>query len=227
MIVNTPAVVLKSFPYSETSIIARCYTKEQGKISVIVKGARRKKSPLATYFQPMNYLDLVYYYKQARDLQAVSKASFIKMWSNLTKDLKKITYGFAVLELTDKTNTENDPHPELFNELVNVLQFLDSAALRANLIFWYYQIKLLTALGFKPDFYNLEHGNISLPDPLSGPNCESILTDLTNNDLSSIKNTIAIDKDRQAISNYLNAFLKYHFEDIDKLKSFSVLKQIL
>ena len=58
MIINTPAVVLKSFPYGETSIIARCYTKEQGKVSLIVKGARRKKSPLAAYFQPMNYLDI-------------------------------------------------------------------------------------------------------------------------------------------------------------------------
>lgn len=227
MIINTPAVVLKSFPYSETSIIARCYTKEQGKISVIVKGARRKKSPFAAYFQPMNHLDIVYYYKQTRDLQAVSKASFVDMWSDLTQDLKKIAYGLAILELTDKTNTDSDPHPHLFDELVKALKALDSSDLRLNLIFWYYQIRLLTSLGFKPDYYNLEHGNINLPNPLSGPNSEKILEDLTNNDLDIIKNTIATEKDRQAISNYLIAFLNYNFEDIENLKSLSVLKQIL
>ncbi len=227
MIINTPAVVLKSFPYSDTSIIARCYTREQGKISVIIKGARRKKSPLAAYFQPMNHIELVYYYKQTRDLQAVSKASFNHIWNDLNQDLKKITYGLAILELTDKTNTDTDPHPELFDELVDVLSELDKGKLRANLIFWYYQIKLLTTLGFKPDFYNTEEENVNFPDPLAGPNSEKILTDLNENPLKSITNTVATDKDRKAISDYLSTFIKYHFDDIDKLKSFDVLKKIM
>lgn len=227
MIINTPAVILKSFPYSETSIIARCYTKEQGKISVIVKGARRKKSPLAAYFQPMNYLDLVYYYKSTRDLQAVSKASFLEIWSSLNSDLKKIAYGLAILELTDKTNTENDPHPDLFDELITVIKALNDSELRLNLIFWYYQVKLLTTLGFRPDFYNLEHGNIKFPNPFKGANSENILMDIVDNKLSSLTNTVATSEDRKAISDYLTAFIKYHFEDIDHLKSFDVLKQII
>ena len=44
MIAQTPAIVLKSFPYGETSIIARCFSKNYGKISLIVKGARTKKN---------------------------------------------------------------------------------------------------------------------------------------------------------------------------------------
>ena len=156
MIINTSAVVLKSFPYGETSLIARCYTKDHGKVSVIVKGARRKKSPMAAYFQPMNYLDIVYYYRHTRSLQSLSKASFVEIWSDLNQDLKKIAHGLAVIELTEKTNTENDPHPELFNELVSVLKAFNSSNLRLNLIFWYYQIKLLTILGFKPDFHQLD-----------------------------------------------------------------------
>lgn len=227
MIINTPAVILKSFPYSETSIIARCYTKGQGKISIIVKGARRKNSPLAAYFQPMNYLDLVYYYKSTRDLQAVSKVSFIQIWSDLNQNLKKIAYSMAILELTEKSNTDNDPHPELFDELVKVLTAIDSSDLRLNLIFWYYQVKLLTALGFKPDFTNLEHGSIKLPDPFSGPNSEQILTEIVNNNLDSLSNIVATNKDRKAISDYLMTFIKYHFENIDNLKSFNVLKQII
>ena len=89
MIINTQAVVLKSFPYGETSIIARCYTRDHGKVSLIVKGARRKKSPMAAYFQSMNYLDIVYYSKETRSLQAVSKASFVEIWSGLNSDIKR------------------------------------------------------------------------------------------------------------------------------------------
>lgn len=227
MIINTSAVVLRSFPYGETSIIARCYTKDHGKVSLIVKGARRKKSPMAAYFQSMNYLDIVYYYRETRSLQSVSKATFVEIWSELNQDLKKIVYGLAVIELTEKTNTENDPHPELFDELVAVLKAFNSSELRLNLIFWYFQIKLLTILGFKPDFHQLEHGNVKFPNPFAGPNSQKILEDLNNNTIDSITNITATSKDRKAISEYLTAFIKYHFDGLDSLKSFSVLKQLI
>ncbi len=227
MIINTSAVVLKSFPYGETSIIARCYTQDHGKVSLIVKGARRKKSPMAAYFQPMNYLDIVYYYRETRSLQSVSKATFVEIWSDLNQELRRIAYGLAVIELTEKTSIENDPHPELFDELVAVLKAFNSSDLRLNLIFWYFQIKLLTILGFKPDFNQLEHGNLKFPNPFAGPNSQKILEDLNNNTIDSITNITATSEDRNAISEYLTAFFNYHFEGMDSLKSFSVLRQII
>jgi len=226
MIIDTPAVILRRFPYGETSIIARCYTKDQGKISVIVKGARRKKSPMAAYFQPLNYLDIVYYSRTTRNLQSVSKATFAKIWSDLNQDLRKITLGLAIIELVEKTNTENDPHTELFDLLIAVLSAIDSSKIRLNLLFWYFQIKLLTILGFKPNFYELQQGNIVFPSPFNGPNSEDILSDLCNSSLDSITNRVATDQDRRAISDYLSAFYNYHFDGLENLKSFSVLKQI-
>ena len=117
MIIQSQAIVLKSFSYSETSIIARCFTREMGKISVIIRGAKRKNSPNAAYFQPANYLDLVFYYKQTREIQTISKASFVRTWPSLRNDLKKMTYTLSVIELTDKTIIDHDPHAELFDEL--------------------------------------------------------------------------------------------------------------
>ena len=35
MIINTNAIVLKTFSYGETSLISRCFTKDRGKISFI------------------------------------------------------------------------------------------------------------------------------------------------------------------------------------------------
>ena len=63
MIKNSIAIVLKRFPYSDTSLIARCFVKDLGKVSFIVHGAHRKKSPMGAYFQPANCLNLVYYFK--------------------------------------------------------------------------------------------------------------------------------------------------------------------
>jgi len=226
MIIDTPAVILRRFPYGETSIVARSYTKHHGKVSLIVKGARRKKSPMAAYFQPLNYLEIVYYSKTTRNLQSISKATFVKIWSNLNQDLRKITLGLAILELVEKTNTDYDPHPELFNLLITVLSAIDSSKIRLNLLFWYFQIKLLTILGFKPNFNELRHGSVIFPSPFNGPNSEDILNDLCNNSLDTITNRIATDQDSRAISDYLSAFYSYHFDGLENLKSFSVLKQI-
>ena len=234
MLVQTPAVVLKSFPFGDTSLIVRCYTREQGKISLMVKGARRKKSPLGAYFQPMNYVELIYYYKATRELQLLSKVSFLDLWSNINDDLKKLSYGFAVVELTDKTNTELDPHFELFDELVWVLKQFNNQNHKLNLIFWYYEIRLLTLLGFKPDFSQREFKGITLPDPNAGPNSTVILNMLNNNNiimnregLASLDNVKITHRDRKAISDYLSTYLLYHFENVSDMKSLKLLREIL
>ena len=118
MITHSVAIVLKRFPYSETSIIARCFVRGMGKVSFMVHGAHRKKSPMGAYFQPINCLELVYYFKESRDLQTISKAAFSNNWSVIPTDLKKISYAMALIELTDKCLTDHDAHPDLYDELV-------------------------------------------------------------------------------------------------------------
>ena len=227
MIVQSQAIVLKSFSYSETSIIARCFTREMGKISVIIRGAKRKNSPNAAYFQPANYLDLVFYYKQTREIQTISKASFVRTWPSLRNDLKKMTYTLSVIELTDKTIIDHDPHTELFDELVNAINCFDKENKRFNLIFWYFELKLLSLLGFKPNFEKRDYPDMVISNPFSGPNSEIILKGLQNNTPDSLKNISVTKKDRKVISEYLSTYLQYHFDGIMRLKSFEVLKQVM
>ena len=77
MIINTKAIVLKTFRYGETSLISRCFTKEKGKISFIIKGAQSKKNLLSPYFQPLSHIQVIYNEKAKRELQIVSKVNFI------------------------------------------------------------------------------------------------------------------------------------------------------
>ena len=70
---KTKAVVLKSFPYGDTSKIARIYTREFGKISVIGKGIRKSKVLQSGYLEPLNYLNLIFYHNTKRQLQIFFK----------------------------------------------------------------------------------------------------------------------------------------------------------
>lgn len=227
MILSSSAIVLKRFPYSETSIIARCFTRELGKMGFIIHGAYRKKSPLAGYFQPMNYLDLVFYNKQTRELQTVSKVAFKKPWPGMTDDLKKIAYGLALVELTDRCLSDLDAHHNLFDALVNALEKVAAGGKHMNLVFWRYQYYLLTFLGFRPDFTQQEVDLVPLPDPFSGPNSKAIFESFQRGN-SGLENGLSITAaDRKAVSEYLNTHLQAHFEGTQNLKSLRILKEML
>ena len=126
MIIDSTAIVLKRFRYGETSIIARCFVEEIGKISFMVHGAHRIKSSKAAYFQPANCIDITFYFKENRDLQTISKASFFKSWCKIPNDLKKISYALAMIELTDKCISNNDPNKNLFNYLLKSLNTIEN-----------------------------------------------------------------------------------------------------
>ena len=227
MIVHTPAIVLKSFPYSDTSIIARCFSKDQGKVSIIVKGARSKSSPKTAHFQPLGYIEMIYNNKPDRGLQVLSKVDFIEFWPRIVEDLKAVTLSMTILEITDKTLSENDPHPGLFNTLVNVLRLYNEQKTDPNLLFWFYECALLSHLGFRPNLDKLELPGLTLVDPNSGPNSRVILTKLLKENVDDLPSEPITVKDRKVISDYLWTLLRYHCDGLDKIKSMDVARNIL
>ena len=227
MIINSDAIVLKRFPYGESSIICRCFVKEIGKTSFIVHGAHRKKSSKAAYFQPGNYINIIFYYKDNRNLQTISKTSFSKNWIHIPKDLKKIAYTMAVIELTDKCISENDEHKDLFIILLNVLEKIENKPSELNLIYWYYQYQLLEKLGFKPDFDQSELDFIPLPNPYKSTNAKMVFGCFENGEMGINKNISLLKNDRKIISNYLNTCLGIHFAELKNIKSLKVLNSLL
>ena len=227
MIVQTPAIVLKSFPYGETSLIARCFSKDNGKISLIIKGARTKKKSKAAFFEPLSHIDLVYHYKSNRELQVVSKVSFINYWSKILNDLRSVTISMAILELTEKTISYEDPHPALFKVLKDVLNSINEKDSDLNLIFWFYECVLLSHLGFRPNLDGDNLPGINLPDLNEGPNSRLILSSLLSERLDKLPNDTITANDKRVISKYLWILLCYHFEGLQNVKSFQVAKKIL
>jgi len=227
MIIHTPAIVLRSFPYGDTSLIARCFSKDQGKIGLIIKGARSKKKSKAAFFEPLSHIDLIYNYKPNRELQIVSKVAFINYWSSILSNLRLVILSMAMLELTEKTLLTEDPHPNLFSMLKDVLNAINEKKSDPNLLFWFYECVLLSHLGFRP---NLEHNNLpglNLPDLDNGPNSRPILASLLSEKLDQLPTDPITEDDRKTISKYLWISLCYHFEGLKTVRSFQVARRIL
>ena len=229
MIIDTSAIVLKTFPYGETSLISRCFTKEKGKVSFIIKGAQSKKNPIAPYFQPLSFIQIIYNEKGKRDLQIVSKVHFIKIWLKISQSLKKMTLLQSILEITDFSLELNDPHAGLFESLIEIIGFYESDSINANLAFWLYESVVLSEMGFRID---LENGDFQSKDSdllkiKDDKKCRYILQNLINKDFEKISYKDISSRDKKLISKYLYNQLCYHIEGFNRLKSFKIAKSIL
>ena len=59
-LIKTKAIVLSSLKYSDTSLIVRCFTLEDGLKSYLLKGvlSAKKGKIKAAYFQPLTQLNI-------------------------------------------------------------------------------------------------------------------------------------------------------------------------
>ena len=219
--------MLKSFPYGESSLIAKCFSEKNGKVSLIIKGAKKINSSKASYFQPLNYIDIIYNHKLNRELHVISKVSYRKYWSKILEDLYRVSLAISILELTDKTLSDNDPHQPLFLALKDVLAAYNDTLIDPKVLFWFYECALLNNLGFQPSLEDPDLPGLNLPEIKNDVNCIFILSTLLSGQISQLTKIKPSKETSLLISNYLWSLLDYHFEGLSTIKSLRVVKQLL
>jgi DNA repair protein RecO (recombination protein O) len=152
MIVTTDAVVLRTMKYKESSRIATLLTRRLGKISVLAKGARDRKSRLGPPLQPMNHLTVVIYRKENRELQLLTQCDLVRNYKALTAEIDRMAAGMAAIELVDAVTPAEEENTTLFELLTRTLATFDTATKNPGNALYYFEMRLLENLGFKPDF---------------------------------------------------------------------------
>ena len=151
MLISTSAIVLKTIPYGDTSIIARLFTEEEGKISVIAKGAWRPKKTVGVLLEPMKHIHIQYYNKNSRDIQILKDVSLIHEFSTLRSQLDRIILGQVIIEILDKSTPNNNPLPILYRLVWRVLNKMNDLSLNYWQIFAFYLYQLSIRHGFMPN----------------------------------------------------------------------------
>lgn len=151
MIVKTDAIVLSTMKYRETSKIARLYTREFGRLSVLAKGARAAKSPLRSALEPMNYVAAVIYRKENRELQLLTQCDVLASFRHLSEDMQKLQVALSAIELVTVVAHEEERNEELFELLLSVLRAVNDATKNLNVALYYFELRLTGLLGFQPE----------------------------------------------------------------------------
>jgi DNA repair protein RecO (recombination protein O) len=159
--VKSSAIVLKSINWRDTSKIVTLFTREEGKISVIAKGARQPQSKYQGILESINLLEVIIYMSATRKLQILGQTSLENTFPKIRTDYEKTGYTFALLELTDIFFKEGSIDIIFFDFLKTILSELEEIT-DPKIVFWYFLLKISSYLGFKPELNSCSICNRSI-----------------------------------------------------------------
>jgi DNA repair protein RecO (recombination protein O) len=150
MIVATDAIVLRAMKYRDTSKILRLYTRDMGKVSVLAKGARDRKSKFGASLEPMSVVRSVFYWKASRELHLLSQCDLLLPLPHLSDDLHRMRGGMAIIELLDAASPAEEKNETLFALGRTALHLVNNATKRPENALYLFEMSLLDNVGFRP-----------------------------------------------------------------------------
>lgn len=152
---ETKAVIIKTQDFKENDKLVWFYTEKLGKITAVVRGAKRSKSKFLALTLPLCYGEYMVY--KGKNLYTLQEGKILNSFQGLLDNLNKLTYSSYLCELIDIACTENEISNEIFRNLVTTLYLLSTDALDYELLIRSFELKLLRSTG-----YNLTLDNCSI-----------------------------------------------------------------
>jgi DNA repair protein RecO (recombination protein O) len=138
-----PAFVLHTRPYRETSLLVEAYARDQGRVALVARGARRPKSALRGNLLPFQPLLLAW--GGGGELRTLIRSE----WRGPYRPLKgqALICGFYLNELLLKLLARDDPHEQLFANYEDTLAALSREG-ELTAVLRRFEVSLLRELGY-------------------------------------------------------------------------------
>ena len=147
-IVETDALVIRQIEYGENSNILRVFTRDLGKISILVRGVTRPKSSNRVLSQIFSYSNLKL--KSGRNFYYINDGDLIDSFYDLRLDFEKLSYGLYILELIDKSMEMEQVNEDVFDMTLKLLKLLNVSTEDILKLITAYELKYISLIGFMP-----------------------------------------------------------------------------
>jgi DNA repair protein RecO (recombination protein O) len=167
-LISTPAIILSTLRYRETSKIVRLATRDHGVQSAIAKGALRPRSRFGAALQVLSGGQAHVLLSDRRDLHTLTAFDLVTLPVGLAEDVGRYATATALAEVMLRV-APAEPHPEGYDVLEEALRVLATASgavlsALAIKVLW----RLVAALGFAPALENcIRDGRQLDPGPMS------------------------------------------------------------
>ena len=214
MYISTDAIILKNTKYKESSIISRIFTYDEGKISVIFKGAKKGKNNLSGTIEPGNIIHITYYNNNS-NIKTVKEVSLKKIYFSTREVLENYYYSMAIISLLDKICIEHNPEKKLFTLTLDIFDSINQQNKNIDVVFLFFLVQLNKFLGFE----------LTQTDSSK----QSLITELNHSDvlLSNINESISneihlINKAKVTIYKHM----KEHLIDLHDIFAIKMIKNL-
>ena len=143
-------IVLRESDSKESDKILTVLTGEMGKITVIAKGARSRRSRVGAAAQLLAYSEMVL--SESHGWQYLTEASTIELFGGVRSDVELLSLGSYFSELVDFVTTDNAEASALLSLLLNALYALGALHRPQELVKAAFELRLMAMIGFEPLF---------------------------------------------------------------------------
>lgn len=140
--------VLHARPYSETSLLLDFFTEHQGRVRVLAKGARSRRSVLKGVLQP--FTPLLARWGGSGEIKTLRSAEPVSLGLPLTGLM--LYSGLYINELLSRVLAHETDYSTLFYDYLQCLQWLAGATGSPEPAQRRFELALLTHLGYGVDF---------------------------------------------------------------------------
>ncbi|HLR25159.1 MAG TPA: DNA repair protein RecO [Fodinibius sp.] len=243
MIIHTDAIIFRTVDYQESSKIVTMFTREHGKIALMVRGVKKPKSKFSGLMEVGNLLDVVYYYKPSRSVQFLSEASYFEKTLSLRTNFEKMATMTSAVELISQLLHDDEVNEPLFDFTQKMLLWLDETDIYSPLLFPYLQVRLTSLAGIdlqldtniadgQTNYLNIESGLVS------SESISSHAYKLTASQFEFLVKALRSKSSRlfdipfrrgelKSLVDHLDRYLKFHVEGLRDRKSDAIFEQIL
>ena len=150
-ILETEALILRTYNFGEADKIVVCLTHKSGLIRGVAKGCRKLKSRFGAALEPFTIAKITYYQKENQELVSLNQAEIVKSHFNLSGNAETLT-GLAYMgDLVIEFSPPYEPNERLFRMVKACLDAICESQSDLQVILRYFEIWLLKLEGFLPD----------------------------------------------------------------------------
>lgn len=240
MLIKTQGIVLHSFKYGDSGLIARVLTRELGLQSYLVKGVYKAKSRLkANLFQPLTLLELVVYHKEKTGLHHIKEVRCEHPFESITSDMRKTAIALFMSEMLLHTFRQQESNTETFDFTFTAIRRLDYQHEPFNLFHLLFLVELSSYLGFSPArnydtrycYFNLQEGTYQqFPEPLYaclGKEESAAFYKLCQGADSDWQQLSLPATLRRTLLSKIIDYYRYHLEGFTDIRSHKILEEVL
>lgn len=238
MIVKTRAILLHHVRYSDNSLIAHFYTREYGRLSVMVKGISPGKGRTKySYFQPLHIFNLELYHYDNREIHNLKELSLSYIPRNIPGDIRRSSIALFMGELLNKIIREEDVNLALYGFIESSVISLDEMAEGISNFHLWFLVNLTAYAGIGPSssseprcYFDMVSGQFTTVQPAHPDYLEPGIAALLNRLLMITADELAelhlTGEERAELLNRVIRYYQLHLPGIRQIRSLQVLKEI-